>query len=98
MVFPVSNLIPGVYVAGTFVSHSSRSYVWDGLERTVYFDLVSVGTSVLEVRYPAKLPDGMVYGGGHSLGDDVLYRVRLGSGKGGVLYTLVEDATAIPEP
>lgn len=85
---------PGVYVSGTFVSHSSRSYVWDGVTRIVRFDLVSLGDAVVEVRYPTELPPDMVYGGGHSLGDDVFYRVRLGSGKGGVFYTLLGDFTA----
>lgn len=91
-------LVPGLYLAGTFISHSSRSYVWDGVERIVHFDLISLGSSVCEIRYPTVLPEGMVYGGGHSLGDDVFYFVRPGSGKGGIFYTLLDDKTDIPVP
>lgn len=86
---------PGVYVSGTFISHASRSYVWDGDTRVVRFDLVSLGDVVIEVRYPTELPPDMIYGGGHSLGEDVFYRVRPRSGKGGVFYTLLEDFTSI---
>lgn len=95
MVF--ANSSPGLYVSGVFVSHASRSYVWDGIQRVAEFDLISVGDSVLEIRYPTELPSGMVYGGGHSLGDNVLYRVRPGAGKGGVIYTLLGDSTSITD-
>lgn len=90
-----ANSSPGLYVSGVFVSHSSRSYVWDGVQRVVRFDLISIGDSVIEIRYPTELPSGMVYGGGHSLGDNIFYCVRPGSGKGGVIYTLLGDFTSI---
>lgn len=80
-----------IYVRGVFVSHSSRSYVWDGKKRTVEYDLISVGDTVVEVRYPPDIP----FDNSHALGDEILYSVRVGHGKGGIFYILLSDFSAV---